>query len=149
MLSAVDLVHDYQGMVDVEQSKMSRINFNTIFPSFIQVERSKDTKFKIMKDFYPIPQILNLNEKYLKTTLQVLHLYVLNSSHISEESEGCHFSCLQKSVFLKIYTTHFTTCDITTAIAQICMCHTAMKQKVGGELTAHTQVAMTIAPFLQ
>ena len=38
-------------------------------------------------------------------------------------------------------------CDTATVIAQFCMGHTAMKQKVQGELMVHTQVTMTIAPL--
>jgi len=37
MLPAVELVCDYQGKVDVEQSKMGRINFNTTIPSFVHI----------------------------------------------------------------------------------------------------------------
>jgi hypothetical protein len=44
MLSAVHLVCDYQGKVDVEQSKMGRINFNAIFPSLICMLKDQKTQ---------------------------------------------------------------------------------------------------------
>jgi len=44
MLSLVDLLCDYQGKVDVEQSKMGGINFNTTFPSFIFILKDQKTQ---------------------------------------------------------------------------------------------------------
>ena len=43
MLPAVQLVCDYQGKADLEQSKMGRINFNTNLPSFISMLKNQKT----------------------------------------------------------------------------------------------------------
>ena len=63
MLSAAELVCDYQDKVDVGQSKMGRINFNTIFPSFICKLKDHLTQNSRPR-FYPIPHLLHSNEKY-------------------------------------------------------------------------------------
>jgi len=46
-----------------------------------------------------------------------------------------HFMIVKVCV---IYTTPFATQNTTTVIAQFCIVHTAMKQKVWGDLTVHT-----------
>jgi len=75
--------------------------------------------------------IINLYYRYL-------HLNILISYHISEESYWCQFYDCRSWCYLEIYTTHFTTCDTTTVIAQFCIVHTATKQKLQGDLTVHT-----------
>jgi len=49
-----------------------------------------------------------------------------------------HFMIVKVCV---IYTTPFATQNTTTVIAQFCMGHTAMKQKVWGDLTVHTHTS--------
>jgi hypothetical protein len=43
MLSEVELVCDCQGKVEVEQSKVGRINFNTNLPSFVSMLKNQKT----------------------------------------------------------------------------------------------------------
>jgi len=63
MLPAVELVCGYQGKVDVAQSKMARIKFNTNFPSFICKLKDHLTQNSRPR-FYPISHLLHSNEKY-------------------------------------------------------------------------------------
>ena len=63
MLSAVGLVCDYQGKVDVGWSKMGRISIQLSL-HIHQCGMITNHKIQDHERFYLVPQLLNLNEKY-------------------------------------------------------------------------------------
>jgi len=118
---------------------MGTINFNTTLPSFICMLKHQKTSISRLWKFYPIPQLLHLNEKSKNPILLISSFKCFNQLTQFWRVRGMsHFMTVKFCVFRNIYNT-FYDLQYHNCHTTICMGHTAMKQKVWGYLTAHAQ----------
>jgi len=98
MLSAAELVCDYQDKVDIEYRKRGRINFNTTLPSFICMLKDQKTYISRSWRFYPITHLLHLNEKYQNPILQISAFKCFDQTQFWRVRGMSHFTIVKVGV---------------------------------------------------